>query len=196
MSHISTNSLIKSELGNRHGKWTVIGAGPSRGRAFWLCRCECGVESYVSGTDLRNGNSTMCRDCGAKVGLEAANKVPVQDHAARCKPKVLHGHTRSNPGETSTYCSWRCMKARCTNPRYRFFYLYGGRGIRVCDRWLHSFETFLSDMGERPSGMTLDRIDPDGNYEPSNCRWATRKTQRSNQRLHDCKSGGVEANVG
>ena len=75
------------------------------------------------------------------------------------------------------------MRTRCLNPAHIGFAYYGGRGITICDAWLHSFETFLADMGERPDGTTLDRIDPDGNYEPDNCRWATPKVQIMNRRV-------------
>ena len=90
-----------------------------------------------------------------------------------------HGHT-SRTGNTPTYDSWKAMKFRCLNPKARFYRLYGGRGIKICDRWLHSFENFLEDMGERPAGLTLDRRDSNGNYEPQNCRWATPAEQVRN----------------
>ncbi len=80
------------------------------------------------------------------------------------------------------YTVWVCMKGRCYNPRHKKFRIYGGRGIIVCKRWLNSFETFLADMGPRPSGMSLERKNTNGNYEPSNCVWATQKTQQNNRR--------------
>lgn len=92
--------------------------------------------------------------------------------------KTTHGHTRP---ESPTYRAWGAMKTRCTNPNQPKWKYYGGRGITVCHRWSR-FENFLADMGEKPAGLTLDRIDVNGNYEPGNCRWATWHEQRVNQR--------------
>ncbi|MCK5604208.1 hypothetical protein KAR91_20135 [Candidatus Pacearchaeota archaeon] len=145
------------------GKWEVLEyAGKSKdGRVLWLCRCECGEESKVIGTSLRNSHSTQCRKCHSRIA------------------SVVHGHTKN--GISRTYRSWACMRARCNNPKAINFKYYGGRGITICDRWRNSFKDFLADMGERPAGMTIDRRDPDGNYEPSNCRWSTQSIQSKNR---------------
>jgi hypothetical protein len=131
---------------------------------MWLCQCECGNTVVVNGNALRRGNT---RSCGCLQKDEAS----------------LRRRTHGMKG-TPTYRSWVAMKNRCTNPRQDNYGRYGARGIAVCDRWLGEggFDAFLYDMGERPEGTTLDRIDPDGNYEPANCRWATAEEQERNKR--------------
>lgn len=91
---------------------------------------------------------------------------------------MKHGHARRNT-KSSTYNIWVGMRQRCNDPAHVLFHRYGGRGIRVCERW-NSFGNFLEDMGERPHGMTIDRTDNDGHYEPDNCRWTTRAENRRN----------------
>lgn len=127
----------------------------------WLCRCRCGQEIVTASQNLKSGET---RSCGC-LKLEMATK--------RVR---THGMTH-----TPTHQSWRGMRERCFSPGHRNYDIYGGRGIAICERWLE-FENFLADMGERPKGKTLDRIDVNGDYEPGNCRWATAAEQRANQR--------------
>lgn len=152
------------------GRLTALGiAGRSNGgQVLWNCLCSCGKERVVNGENLRNGHT---RSCGCLLVENARKNKGVA-------PK--HGHGRN--GGSATYNAWHAMKQRCltkTNKRYAD---YGGRGITVCPRWMESFENFLTDLGERPKGASLDRINNNGNYEPSNCRWATRKEQQRNMR--------------
>ena len=130
----------------------------------WVCECTCGTQKIVCGSALRSGRQVSCGCRMRTVARETFTK---------------HGH--SGLAATPTYYSWKNMWRRCTNPKHPRYKDWGGRGITVCKRW-RKFENFLADMGERPTNLTLDRRDNDGNYTPSNCRWATALEQRRNQR--------------
>ena len=135
------------------------------GQAMWLCACDCGAKSAVRGSLLRRGNTKSC-GCWNSVSLANLKRT----HAMRYSPE---------------YSSWRNMKNRCLNKNVDAFKYYGGRGITVCDRWLESFENFYEDMGLRPTPEhSIDRLDSNGNYEPSNCKWSTKKEQMRNTRVN------------
>lgn len=155
-------------VGERFGRLVVMRPEHPGRQSTYIVRCDCGTEKIVQAQHLRNGHSQSC-GCLRKELL-------LQIHTAHgsCTREVV----------TPTYTSWSAMKARCLRPGRENYKNYGGRGITVCDRWLgpNGFENFLADMGERPDGRTLDRIDGDGHYEPGNCRWATSSEQNRNRR--------------
>lgn len=130
--------------------------------ARWRCRCDCGNIRDVRADDLKSGNS---KSCGC-----------IQREKARAR-FLTHGQTG-----TQLHSVWVQMKQRCLNPNDDKYAAYGGRGITVCDAWRDSFEAFCRDMGERPPGHSLDRINNDGNYEPGNVRWAPSSVQSRNRR--------------
>jgi len=127
----------------------------------------------------------QCLDCGCDIADRGPNAERCTVHAAEHKKEVMREWEKQRPKRTtagSSYNSWSSMTARCYQPSNRAYRSYGAVGIAVCEHW-HDFKQFLEDMGERPQGTSLDRIDPEGNYEPENCRWATQAQRTANRRL-------------
>lgn len=159
-------------LGKTFSRLTVereVGLTP-KGKVIWRCRCACGANVDALGESLRSGNTKSC-------GCLQREKASISNRT--------HGKARS-----LTHRIWCGMLTRCLNPNHHSYARYGARGITVCERW-RSFDAFFSDMGECPPGLTIDRIDNDKGYEPSNCRWAKRSTQvRNTSRTNLITFGG------
>lgn len=148
--------------GEKYGRLVVVeraanAKNPKDTNARWLCICECGKSSVAYGGDLKHGKVVSC-------GCWNTEK------------RITHGMSRTHVNSV-----WRSMLDRCRNPKNRAYVNYGGRGIQVCDEW-SDFAVFNKDMGNRPAGYQIDRINNDGNYEPGNCRWVTAKQQQNNKR--------------
>ena len=155
-------AVAENLAGRIFGRLTVEHKDDSKlKRPHWRCRCDCGAFKSVAACELKAGKT---KSCGC---LDAGRKRT---------ETVKHGYNR-----TPTYVVWSNMRARCANQNRPDWKNYGGRGIKVCERW-GEFSNFLADMGEKPDHLSIDRIDNDGDYEPGNCRWATASEQRRNQR--------------
>lgn len=147
---------------------------PGDRRSRWHCLCDCGNKAEVLGAHLR-----------------AKTRATVSCGCHNRSKNLTHGHSTRDHGQSSTYSTWAAMWRRCTNPKTARYDAYGGRGIRVCDRW-RSFANFLADMGVKPTGLTLERDDSNVHYEPSNCRWATQIEQQRNRRNNKLKPDLVQ----
>lgn len=160
---------LKNIIGNKFGRLTVIKEADRRGKGgyarYFLCECECGKMKEIYMGSLTKGKSLSC-------GCYHKERV--------IETKTTHGESpQSNIGRSDEYKAWSNIKTRCYNVKDKRYPDYGGRGIKMCDRWLHSFENFLADMGRKPTTFhTIGRYpDVNGNYEPNNCRWETQEQQ-------------------
>ena len=154
--------MKRIELPNRVNMWSIQSELPSKnGRRFVIAKCDCGVEKSVNLQSIVMEKSKNCGCTG--------------------KDRISNQNRRHSLSKTPEYIIWKAMKARCKNPNNKY---YGAKGIKVCDRWVNSFENFISDMGKKPEGFSIDRINGTGNYEPSNCRWADKETQIKNRKKY------------
>ena len=159
-------SKINDLTGQKFGRLKVVEhyGSNKNGRALWLCHCDCGNKKVVVGNSLINKVTTSC-GCYNK------------EHSK-------HIHTKHNMSYSKLYKVWQGMKTRCYNKNFMYYCNYGARGITICNEWLNDFKSFYDwaiNSGYK-EGLTIDRINNDGNYEPSNCRWITRAEQNRNQR--------------
>ena len=150
-------------MDKKYNNWTIIDDKQyKKGTGLYIkCRCDCGMIKGVRIKNLKSGQSKSCGCIGKK--------------------KITERNTKHNQRFTKTWRAWQSMKTRCYNKNIKQYHNYGGRGIRVCDRWLNSFEDFYEDMGESPENKSLDRIHNNKGYSKDNCKWSTYKQQCKNK---------------
>jgi hypothetical protein len=171
---------VQAFLGKKFNRLTAIRFLGMKGSVqFWEFKCDCGG---TKNTKISNVLKGWTGSCGCL------------HHEMLLRRNTVHGYAPRNIHRDAVYRCWLAIHSRCSNQNQKSWKHYGGRGISVCERW-SSFENFLLDMGDRPVGCSIDRINNDGNYEPGNCRWATRKTQNDNKRtVHKITFNGKTLN--
>lgn len=149
--------------GQRFGRLSVLDKAPNKGlRRQWRCRCDCGSDAIVGAASLRDGSTTSC--------------------GCFHREQVSERFSTHGMSGTATYRVWKSMRERCYSPAHKNYADYGGRGIGICERWAQDYRNFFADMGERPAGKTIERLDVNGNYNPDNCVWADATVQSRNRR--------------
>jgi hypothetical protein len=165
-------NISKDVAGKRFDMLVAVEVVGKRQKAnLWKCVCDCGNETFAIVSQLTRGDRTSCGCKRKKI------RQPRPDLSKRNKERAIHSMSGGY-----TYSSWQSMKSRCYDKNDKDYPRWGGRGITVCEAWRNSFIEFYKDMGERPEGHTIDRVNNEGNYEPNNCRWAIPKVQSNNTR--------------